>query len=73
MSFIACSPPDRKETHWESGNCSGTDDDRLDPSIPEKRVSDLDHLKIFVAEATADTWLTENDPEGMAFEYEVLE
>jgi hypothetical protein len=57
----------------ESGNCSGTDDDRLDTSIPAKRVSDLDHLKIFVDEATADTWLTENDPEGMAFEYEVLE
>jgi hypothetical protein len=64
---------DRKDTHWESGNCSGTDDDRLDTSIPAKRVSDLDHLKIVVDEATADTWLTENDPEGMAFEYEVLE
>jgi hypothetical protein len=38
-----------------------------------KQVGDLDHLKVFVDEATADTWLVENDPEGMAFEYEVLE
>jgi hypothetical protein len=26
-----------------------------------------------VDRATADTWLAENDPEGIAFEYEVLE
>jgi hypothetical protein len=38
-----------------------------------KQVGDLDHLKVFVDEATADTWLAENDPEGMAFEYEVLQ
>jgi hypothetical protein len=38
-----------------------------------KQVGDLDHLKVFADEATADTWLAENDPEGMAFEYEVLE
>ena len=38
-----------------------------------KQVGDIDHLKVFVDEATADTWLAENDPEGMAFEYEVLE
>ena len=28
-----------------------------------KQVGDVDHLKVFVDEATADTWLTENDPE----------
>jgi hypothetical protein len=38
-----------------------------------KQVGDLDHLKVFVDRATADTWLAENDPEGIAFEYEVLE
>ena len=38
-----------------------------------KQVGDVDHLKVFVDEATADTWLTENDPEGAAFEYEVIE
>ena len=38
-----------------------------------RQVGDLDHLKVFVDEATANTWLAENDPEGMAFEYEVFE
>ena len=31
------------------------------------------HLKVFASEAAAETWLQENDPEGVAFEYEVLE
>jgi hypothetical protein len=35
-----------------------------------KEVGDADHLK--VADA-AETWFEENDPEGVAFEYEVLE
>jgi hypothetical protein len=38
-----------------------------------RQVGYLDHLKVFVDEATANTWLTENDLEGLAFEYEVLE
>jgi hypothetical protein len=36
-------------------------------------LADLDHLKVFVDKATADTWLAENDAEGVAFEYEVME
>jgi hypothetical protein len=35
-----------------------------------KQVGDRDHLKIF---ANAEAWLEENEPEGVAFEYEVLE
>ncbi|SIO53524.1 hypothetical protein SAMN05443247_07540 [Bradyrhizobium erythrophlei] len=38
-----------------------------------KQVGDLDHLKVFATEDAAETWLQENDPEGVAFEYEVLE
>jgi hypothetical protein len=38
-----------------------------------KQVGDADHLKVFPDQATAETWLAENDPEGVAFEYEVLE
>jgi hypothetical protein len=34
-----------------------------------KQVGDKDHLN----EDAAETWLQENDPEGVAFEYEVLE
>ena len=38
-----------------------------------KQVGDRDHLKVFASEVVADTWLEENDPEGVAFEYDVLE
>jgi hypothetical protein len=38
-----------------------------------KQVGDVDHLKVFANEDAAETWLQENDPEGVAFEYEVLE
>jgi hypothetical protein len=40
---------------------------------PSKEVGDLDHLKVFASKDAAETWLQENDPEGVAFEYEVLE
>jgi hypothetical protein len=36
-----------------------------------KQVGDRDHLKVFASEIAAETWLQENDPEGVAFEYEV--
>jgi len=36
-----------------------------------KQVGDRDHLKVFADAAEA--WFAENDPEGVAFEYEVLE
>ena len=32
-----------------------------------------DHLKVFANEDAAETWLQENDLEGVAFKYEVLE
>jgi hypothetical protein len=38
-----------------------------------KQVGDRDHLKVFATEVAAETWFQENDPEGVAFEYEVLE
>jgi hypothetical protein len=34
-----------------------------------KEVGDVDHLKVRNADA-AETWFEENDPEGVAFEYE---
>jgi hypothetical protein len=36
-----------------------------------KDVGDRDHLKVFASEDAAETWLGENDPEGVAFEYPV--
>ncbi len=38
-----------------------------------KQVGDVDHLKVFANADAAETWFEENDPEGVAFEYEVLE
>jgi len=38
-----------------------------------KEVGDIDHLKVFANLDAAETWLEQNDPEGVAFEYEVLE
>ena len=38
-----------------------------------KQVGDVDHLKVFANEEAAEEWFRENDPEGVAFEYEVLE
>jgi hypothetical protein len=38
-----------------------------------KQVGDRDHLKVFANADAAEAWFKENDPEGVAFEYEVLE
>jgi hypothetical protein len=37
-----------------------------------KQVGGRDHLKVFANADAAETWFAENDPEGAAFEYEVL-
>jgi hypothetical protein len=36
-------------------------------------VGDEDHVKVFANEAAAEKWFSENDAEGMAFEYHVIE
>ena len=38
-----------------------------------KQVGDQDHLMVFANADAAETWFEENDPEGVAFEYEVRE
>ncbi len=39
----------------------------------KKEVGDVDHLKVFATPELADEWFKENDPEGAAFGYEVIE
>jgi hypothetical protein len=34
---------------------------------------DIDYIKVFANREAAERWFEENDPEGVAFEYEVLE
>jgi bifunctional non-homologous end joining protein LigD len=36
-----------------------------------KEVGDVDHLKVFTNEDAAEKWFAENDPEGVAFAYDV--
>jgi hypothetical protein len=36
-------------------------------------VGDVNHLKVFANDDAAEEWFKENDPEGVAFEYDVLE
>jgi hypothetical protein len=38
-----------------------------------KQVGDVDHLKVFATDDAAEKWFEENDPLGVAFEYEVIE
>jgi hypothetical protein len=38
-----------------------------------KEVGDVDHLKVFATADAADEWFAEHDPEGVAFEYDVVE
>jgi hypothetical protein len=37
-----------------------------------KKVGDVDHLKVFASADAADRWFEKNDPDGVAFRYEVL-
>ena len=38
-----------------------------------KEVGDIDYLKVFASARVAEAWFEDNDPLGVAFEYEVLE
>ena len=38
-----------------------------------KEVGDIDHLKVFATPELTDEWFKENDREGVAFAYEVIE
>jgi len=37
-----------------------------------KQVGDRDYLKVFANADAAEAWFAENDPEGVAFEYDVI-
>ena len=38
-----------------------------------KQVGDADHIKAIANVVAAERWFEENDPEGVAFEYDVIE
>jgi hypothetical protein len=37
-----------------------------------KQVGDREHIKVFANADAADAWFAENDPEGVAFEHDVI-
>jgi len=37
-----------------------------------KQIGDVDHIKVISTVDAAETWFEENDPEGVAFEYDVI-
>ena len=37
------------------------------------RLGEVDHIKAFATVDAAERWFEENDPEGVAFEYDVIE
>jgi hypothetical protein len=41
--------------------------------LAKEQVGDADYVKVFANMDAAETWFEENDPEGVAFEYDVLE
>jgi hypothetical protein len=45
----------------------------LSTSTTSKQVGDAEHIKVFATTDAAEKWFEENGPEGVAFEYEVLE
>ena len=47
--------------------------DRADLRGYEQTGRDPDHLKVFANADAAEAWFAENDPEGVAFEYEVIQ
>ena len=38
-----------------------------------KQVGDRDHLKLFASADAAEAWFATHDPEGVAFEYDVID
>ena len=39
----------------------------------DKKVGDRDHLKVFATTFAANQWFEDNEPLGVAFEYDVIE
>jgi len=46
--------------------------ERADLRGYEQAGSDPEHIKVFATTDAAEKWFEENDPESVAFEYEVL-
>jgi hypothetical protein len=45
----------------------------LSTSTIGKQVGDVEHIKVFANQDAAEKWFEENDPEGVAFEHDLLE
>lgn len=50
-----------------------SDENGLDLRQHQQQVGDADHIKALANRDAAERWFEENDPEGVAFEYDVIE
>jgi hypothetical protein len=64
---------DRKDHHWGQAQAEERPMTVFVYVNTSKRVGDAEHIKVFATTDAAEKWFEENDPEGVAFEYEVLE
>jgi hypothetical protein len=64
--------PNHKEPHWGRRKLAGGPMTVFLYVNTSKQVGDADHVKVFANVDAAEKWFEENDPEGVAFEYEVL-
>jgi len=65
--------PDRKDPHWGRRKLARDRSRHLSMSTQANMSANAGHLKIFATVDAAEKWFGENDPEGLAFEYEILE
>ena len=63
--------PDRKD--WGRRKLARDQSRHLSMSTQANMSANAGHLKIFATVDAAEKWFGENDPEGLAFEYEILE
>ena len=65
--------PERKDHHWGKRKLKREQWPSLSTSAPASRLATPRTSRSSPPTDAAETWFDENDPEGVAFEYEVLE
>lgn len=69
--FVRTFNIDRKDTYGGSASSGETNETVWIYVETDKEVGDRDHLKVFATGGAAEKWFDDNDPTGVAFEYEV--
>jgi hypothetical protein len=65
--------PNRKDPHWGPAQAEERPTTVFVYVNTSRQVGDAEHIKVFANQDAAEKWFEENDPEGVAFEYEVFD